>query len=296
MDQNQLIKNASYASVSISILIFIIKVFGWIESDSISLFASLVDSSLDMVSSLFNMIAVSIALAPPDENHRFGHNKVQDLAIFGQSVFFISSGAFSLFVSIKRLIKGHHIVNYDTGLFSMLICLFLGLGLLLYQTYVIRKTNSEIIKADKIHYVSDTATNISVIVSIATSKYFYAIDSIFAILISFYIIYSAIKLLRMSVKNLIDEEFSPDDKEKVLSILKNDTDILGVHDLKTRHAGDKAFIQFHIDLDPSLSLIAAHKISENIIDKIRMAFPNCEVIIHQDPLGYDEEVQYRENI
>jgi ferrous-iron efflux pump FieF len=294
--QNQLIKNASYASVITGITIFIIKFLGWIKSDSASLFASLIDSLLDVTSSFVSMIATHIALAPADDNHRFGHNKVQDLAIFAQAIFFMSSGAFTLFTSSKGLWSGNYISDYKSSIQAMLICIILALFLLLYQTYVIKKTNSEIIKVDKIHYLSDLASNVSVIISIFISRYFIFADAIFAILIAFYIIFSSIKLFRDSLKNLLDEEFSKVDREKILDILRKNAQVLGVHDLKTRKAGDKRFIQFHIDLDPTISLINAHHISEKISQELVKIFLNCEVIIHQDPIGHDEDVQYREKI
>jgi cation diffusion facilitator family transporter len=296
MKQNQLIKNASYASVATGLIIFVIKFFGWIKSDSVSLFASLIDSLLDITSSFLNMVAVHIALAPADDNHRFGHNKVQDLAIFAQAIFFISSGAFTLFVSSKRLWTHNYMTDHEVGVHTMLICTILTIFLLIYQTHVIRKTNSQIIKADKIHYLSDLASNVAVVISILVSKYFSLIDAIFGILIALYIIFSAINLFRNSLRNLLDEEFSKEDKEKILSILRLNKDILGVHDLKTRKAGDKAFIQFHIDLDPTISLISAHNISEKITQELVAIFIDCEVIIHQDPIGYDDDVQYREKI
>lgn len=296
MKQNQLIKNASYASISAGLIIFAIKCVGWSQSDSVSLFASLIDSLLDITSALISVIAIQIALSPADDNHRFGHNKVQDLGIFAQAVFFIASGGFTLFVSIKQLYKGHVIQSYEYGLVSMVLCLAIGLALMTYQSYVIKSTNSEIIKADRIHYISDCASNVAVIISIAGSKYFHRLDSIFGILISIYIITSAIEIMRKAIKNLIDEEFSKDDKEKVLQILKSNKDILGVHDLKTRHAGNKAFIQLHIDLEPSMSLVQAHFVSEKLSQELLNAFPNGEVIIHQDPLGYDEDIERRENL
>jgi cation diffusion facilitator family transporter len=296
MKQNQLVKNASYFSVITGVLILLVKALGWLKSDSVSLFASLVDSLLDVTSSLLNVIAIHIALAPADDNHRFGHDKVQDLAIFGQAIFFIASGAFTFFVSTKKLIYANYVIKHDTGVISMTICSLLVLLLLGYQSYVVRITNSQIIKSDRIHYTADLASNVSVIISIIASQYIPQIDAIFAIFISFYIIFSATKLLKHSIKNLIDEEFSKEDKEKILQTLKNNNEILGVHDLKTRRAGNKAFIQFHIDLEPSISLIKAHNISDQVCQELSLVFPNSEIIIHQDPLGYDDDVQYRENI
>ena len=162
MERDLLIKRASYASIITGVIILIIKIFGWIKSDSIALFASLVDSLLDITSSCINAIAIQIALSPPDNDHRFGHNKVQDLAIFGQSVFFISSGAFTMFISLKKIAQEHTIQNFEQGIISMALCTVLCLILVAYQSYVIKKTNSSIIKSDRVHYGADSASDVAV--------------------------------------------------------------------------------------------------------------------------------------
>lgn len=296
MSKDQLVKNASYASVVTGVIILIIKLWGALQSSSVSLLASLVDSMLDVTSSVVNMLAVHAALSPPDNKHRFGHNKIEDLAVFGQGLVFIVSGAFALFVSIRQIILGQNIKNHDAAIVSILVCTVLALILILYQSYVIRKTDSQIIKSDRLHYSSDFSSNLAVIVSLYASRYFQSIDSILGIIIAIYIMFSSVGLLRQSIRNLIDEEFSDEDKEKILQVLRNDSGILDVHDMKTRYAGNKAFIQFHIGLDPEISLVKAHDIADRIEVKLRGIFPDSEIIIHQDPLGYDQYVQYREDL
>lgn len=164
MSKDQLVKNASYASVVTGVIILIIKLWGALQSSSVSLLASLVDSMLDVTSSVVNMLAVHAALSPPDNKHRFGHNKIEDLAVFGQGLVFIVSGAFALFVSIRQIILGQNIKNHDAAIVSILVCTVLALILILYQSYVIRKTDSQIIKSDRLHYSSDFSSNLAVIV------------------------------------------------------------------------------------------------------------------------------------
>lgn len=296
MSKDQLVKNASYASVATGMLILLFKLWGAVHSSSISLMASLIDSMLDVTSSIVNMLAIHAALNPPDDKHRFGHNKIEDLAVFGQGVVFIVSGSFALYVAIKHILLGQHIQNPDTALNSILICTVLTLILILYQSYVIAKTNSHIIKSDRIHYISDLGSTLAVIISLYLSRYFHYIDYALGIIIALYIISSSTRLLKQSIKNLIDEEFSDGDKEKILEVLRNDSSILDVHDMKTRYAGNKAFIQFHISLDPEISLVKAHEIADRIEVKLREIFSESEIIIHQDPLGYDKHVQYKEDL
>jgi len=296
MSKDQLVKKASYASVITGVLILLVKLWGAVHSSSVSLLASLVDSMLDVTSSVVNMLAVHAALSPPDNKHRFGHNKIEDLVVFGQGVVFIVSGSFALYIAIRHILLGQHIQNSETALNSIIICTALTLILISYQSYVVGKTNSQLIKSDRIHYISDLGSDLAVIISLYVSRYFHYVDYIFGVIIALYIMSASVGLLRQSIKNLIDEEFSDEDREKVLEILRNDLNILDVHDMKTRYASNKAFIQFHISLDPQISLIKAHDIADGVEAKLHKIFPESEIIIHQDPLGYDKHVQYREDL
>jgi ferrous-iron efflux pump FieF len=268
-----------------------------VETSSVSIFASLVDSLLDISASVINLIAMRLALAPPDHNHRFGHDKIEDLAVFGQAIFFFASGGFILFSAIKSLYAPVEISSPDVGVHVMIISMVLTLILITYQTYVIRKTHSTLIKADKLHYVGDFLANGAVIVSLYLSSTWYFIDAVFGSLIAIYIIHSSYDLFIKAIRNLIDEEFSDEERAKILAVLANFNDvILGVHELKTRHAGRKPFIQLHIEMEPTLNLIEAHKISDKISMAIEVVFKGAEVTIHQDPFGYEQEVNYREKI
>ncbi|MGC0372039.1 MAG: hypothetical protein DGJ47_000744 [Rickettsiaceae bacterium] len=284
LKHEDLIKSASYASVTIAIIIMVIKSYGWVSTDSQSILASLIDSFLDVTSSFINVIAVRVALTPPDKNHRFGHEKFQDLAIFSQSIFFLISCFFILFSSSKSLYLQEMPENPEFGMGIMYICIFLTLILVIYQTYVYNKTKSKIIAADKLHYFSDFLSNIAVVVSLYLSSTFWYIDAVMGIFIALYIMKGSVVLFREAIRNLSDEEFEPEDREKIIKIINNSSEVRGFHDLKTRSAGNKPFIQFHLDLDGSLTLKQAHDISEKLEKKLMKKFPKSEVTIHQDPV------------
>lgn len=294
-DYSNLIKSASYLSVITAISIIFIKGYGWISTDSQSILASLVDSMLDISASLINLFAIRIALKPADDNHRFGHEKFQDIAIFSQSIFFFCSSIFILVSSTKDLISSNHVTNAELGAEVMYICLGLTTILVGYQTYVVHKTKSAIIAADKLHYFSDFMTNIFVIISLYLSDSFWYTDSVAGILISIYMIHGSYTLFKKALCNLVDEEFPQADKDKIISIVKQFEAAKGIHELKTRSAAEKSFIQFHLDMDASLSLREAHNISENIIIAISKEFPKAEIMIHQDPEGEEEKINFREN-
>lgn len=295
-NSDKLVKLASYASVATAIIIMGAKTYGWLVTESQSILASLVDSMLDISSSVINLIAVRVSLLPPDDNHRFGHEKFQDLAIFSQSIFFFASCLFTFFSSTKSLFFEPELTNHEMGATAMYLCVMLTLILVCFQTYVVKKTHSKIISADKLHYFSDLISNVAVIASIYLSQAFWYIDSLVGIAISLYIMHASYKLFREAIRNLADEEFHASDKAKILEIVGKSDHAKGLHELKTRYAAHKPFIQFHLELDGDLKLNKAHEIADSIMTSLLKEFPNAEITIHQDPVGLENNVKYREKI
>ncbi len=284
LKDDDLIKSSSYVSVTTALIILCVKMYALTSTSSQALLVSLVDSMLDMTSSIINLIAIRFALLPPDANHRFGHEKFQDLAIFSQSIFFFASCLFTLFSSSKALYMHDIPGNMEFGASIMYICMFLTLIVVLYQSYVFKKTQSKIVAADKLHYFSDFLTNIAVIASLYLSAKFWYIDGIIGILISLYIMKASFSFFRDAIRNLADEEFEDEDRNKIIAVIKNYSDVKGMHELKTRSAASKPFIQFHLEIDGEFSLNKAHTISDEITAEILKLFPNAEIIIHQDPV------------
>lgn len=294
MHYDFLISRAAYASITVAFTIICAKIVGWYMTDSATILASLTDSLLDITASVINCIVVKYSLLPPDDKHRFGHGKAEDLAVFAQSSFFGLSGVLIIIISIKKLLYPEHLVHTNIGIGVMVFSIAVTIILLLYQSYVISKTRSNIIKSDHVHYVADVWTNCATIASLYLAGKFHSkiIDPIFAILIAVYILYSAGKLVAKAFHNLMDHEFNETEKAKLRKIILGHPHIKGYHDLKTRYAGHKPFIQFHIELDKNMPLHKSHKIVEEIESQICQAFDGAEIIIHQDPEDADEHKQF----
>ena len=291
-----LVKRATFFAVIVAGVSILIKLIAWFSTNSLTILASLFDSTLDIASSLVNMMAVYYAVQPPDNEHRFGHEKAEDLAVLTQSIFFAISGIIVIFSAVNKFFHIEAISEGHTGMILIFFSIMLNFVLILYQKYVIKKTNSSVIKADNFHYVIDLITNLVTILAIALSTYFsfhYA-DPIFAIFIAIYILYGSWGLLKGAFKNLMDHELSDSEKELIKQIITSDQRIIGFHDLKTRLAGNKSFIQFHMVLDPKIILLDAHYIAVDIETKILEKMPNAEIMIHQDPDGIEEEIEYKD--
>ncbi len=284
--KDKLIKLVSYLSVITATIIIIIKLYAFIVTDSLSLLSSLVDSILDILVSIINLFAIRYALKPADQQHRFGHGKAESLAALIQAAFIAGSALFIIIEAIQRLYNPIAIATPYIGIIVMILSTILTILLIMVQSYVIRKTNSLVIKADSLHYKVDLLVNMVVILSFIISYFYnnYLIDIITASLIAIYIAKGSWKLGKNAFDHLMDKEFEEKDRQKIINIVLSNKDALGMHDLRTRHSGIKSFIQLHLELDGKLELEKAHQITEDIENAILKKFPDSEVIIHQDPV------------
>ncbi|MDA8735589.1 cation diffusion facilitator family transporter [Porticoccaceae bacterium] len=280
----KLLRLATYASISVALILIVAKLIAWGLSDSVSLLATLIDSVLDALASLINLIAVRHALTPADKEHRFGHGKAEALAGLSQSMFIAGSAGFLLLKAGRRLISPIAVESVGVSMLVMVFSIIATLLLLSFQAHVIRKTNSTAIRADALHYRTDLLVNASVILALWLSvKGWAGFDALFACAIAIYILYSAWEIITVSYDHLMDRELPDEQREEIERLVLQHKSARGLHDLRSRHSGTVTFIQLHLELDDDLSLLEAHKISDEVELCLLEAFPGSEIIIHIDP-------------
>ncbi len=289
-DVARLMRTATYAAVSVALFLVVLKFGAWIATESLSMLSTLIDSLLDVGASLINLYAVYHALQPADDEHRFGHGKAEPLAGLAQAAFISGSAVFILFEAVDRFLHPREIIRTDIGLAVMVISILLTLALVAYQRHVVKQTGSVAILADSMHYKMDILVNLGVIASLLMVSQFgwLVADPLVAIAIALYIFHGAWEVGRQSLKLLMDSELPEEDRKRIVDIALGEAGVLGLHDLRTRSSGMNLFIQFHLDMDGAITLSAAHAISEAVMYKVEKAFPNADVLIHEDPLGVEE--------
>jgi len=285
-ESERLLKLATRASVTTAVILIIAKLIAYWQTDSVSILASLVDSLMDAAASIINLLAVAYALAPPDEEHRFGHGKAESLAGMAQATFIAGSGLFLIVEAIQRLINPQPVESFGIGMGVMIFSIIATLILLTIQRHVIAKTNSTAIRADALHYKTDLLTNAAIVVALILSQVgWLGIDPLFALAIAAYILYSSWEIGAEAIHDLLDHELPEEKRQKIIDIAKSHSDVHGMHDLRTRLSGRTEFIQMHIELDDDLPLIEAHDIADQIEDEILKAIPTADVVIHLDPVS-----------
>lgn len=280
----RLLRLASTASVVVALTLIGVKAVAWLLTDSVSMLASLVDSSMDAAASLLNFFAIRYALAPADDEHRFGHGKAEAVAGLAQAAFIAGSAAFLLLHAIDRILHPAPVHDTGIGIAVMAFSILVTAALVFLQRVALRNTGSTAIRADSLHYVGDILVNASIIVALlATAAGFHAVDAWFGIAIAFYIAWSARGIAAEALDHLLDREADAGVREEILKLVRSRPGVINIHDLRTRLSGQQLFVQMHLELDRDMPLWRAHEIAEDVELAILARFPGVDVLVHEDP-------------
>jgi ferrous-iron efflux pump FieF len=192
--------------------------------------------------------------------------------------------------AISHLHSPTPVENGEVGMAVTAFALATTFALVTFQRFVIRNTNSTAISADSLHYTGDLLMNASVMVSLYLSSNMGLtwVDPFFGIGISAFLIVNAARIAVRAVSGLMDQELPENQRQEIIAIAKQHPKVKRVHELRTRNAGLQKFVQMHIVLDPKMSLLDAHRVSDDVEKAVQAVFPEADVIIHQDPDGITE--------
>jgi ferrous-iron efflux pump FieF len=289
MEDNQyarMVKWASALATATAFILLVIKSAAFMMTGAVSILASLVDSLMDIGISLVNLMAVHYALQPPDKQHKFGHGKAEHVAGLAQSAFICGTSVMLLYNGVLSAWYQDPLEATGAGIWVMIVSSALTFVLVMYQRYVVSKTNNAVIKADSIHYATDVYMNLAVLLALVLSTHGWLwADGVLTIAIAFYIFWGAWQIGHESFQALLDRELPENFQAEVMDLVCSVDGVLGAHDLRTRQSGQTKFVQVHIELDDKLNILVAHQISDDVVEKLLARWPELDVLIHQDPLS-----------
>lgn len=283
-------KKATLVSTSVAALLVLMKMTVGILSGSIAVLASAIDSFLDLTVSLFNYFALHTAEKDPDDQFHFGRGKMEPLAAVIEGVVISLSALFILYEALVKVLHPIEMVHMNDSIMVMIASFIITAFLVIFLNYVAKKTKNMVIKADALHYKTDLFSNGAVLIALVLISYTTEdlIDPILGVGIAFYMIYSAIPIIKEGVLMLLDAALEPEDIEKIQNVIMNEDVATDYHFLQTREAGSNIFISVHIVYNVSISLYDAHTVSDRIENKIKTLFQDkkTHILIHMDP--YDD--------
>jgi cation diffusion facilitator family transporter len=285
-----LTRRVTLLSVATAAVLVVAKAAVWLASDSVALLASAADSALDLLASLVTFFAVRYAAAPPDAEHRYGHGKAEAFASLVQAGLVFASAALIGQEAIRHLTHPTAVGNTGWALAVMGLSILLTGLLVMAQSRMLSQASSVAVAGDRAHYLSDFAGNLAALAGIAgvalTGSAVW--DAIAGLAVAAVLLWAAVQVFRDASGQLMDHELPQDERLKILELAKDDPRVLGVHQLRTRASGPYVHIQMHMDVDPDLSLMAAHELVVAAEGRVLQAFPAADIIIHPDPRGRAE--------
>ncbi|WP_334161479.1 cation diffusion facilitator family transporter [Phenylobacterium sp.] len=285
-----LTRRVTLLSVATAAVLVTLKAGVWLVSGSTALLASAADSGLDLVASLVTFFAVRYAVAPPDAEHRFGHGKAEAFASLVQAGLVFASAALIAREAVGDLLDPHPLRAEGWAVAVMIVSTALTGLLIMAQTRVLRRTSSVAVSGDRAHYASDLASNVIALIGIAASAWLgvNGMDAAAAIVIAALLLWGAVGVFREAASQLMDRELPDEQRARIVELMTQDGRLTDVHQLRTRASGPYVHIQMHVDLDPQLSLEAAHEVIVAAEKRLLTAFPQADIIIHADPRGRAE--------
>ena len=269
-----------------SIGLIALKLTFGIITNSVSILASAVDSFLDLSASSVNYFSIRKSVKPADAEHRFGHGKAEGLAGLFQCFIIGVSSLYLIYLSLERIFDGGELSSLDIGIAVIGFSIVASLLLARYIQRVAKDTDSIALKADSLHFRVDVYANIGIVLGLIVIKATGAelIDPIISIALAGLILWTAKDIVVQSIDILMDREL-PEQTVKDIEevIFKYRPSVRSYHKMRTRNAGSKKFIEFHLVLDHTLSFVRSHEIAEEIIMEIEARIPDSELTVHVDP-------------
>lgn len=280
-------ERAARLSLLVALWVLGLKALAYLLTGSVALLSDALESTVNVAAALLALFAIRFAQRPPDETHPFGHSKAEYFSAVLEGVLVVLAAFLIAKESIPRLLHPRPLGDLGPGLLVSLLASLIN-GLLAWHLLRQgRHLRSPALTADGYHVLSDVLTSVGVLagVSLAWATGLWVLDPLLALLVAGNILLMGFRLVRQSVGGLMDEGLSP---AEVSRIRKTIAEALGgraleVHDLKTRKAGNRAFLEFHLVVPGSMTVEEAHRLCDELERALEESFPGLAVTIHVEP-------------
>ena len=282
---------ATWLSIFLNILLFVIKYWAGMLSHSVALIADAWHTLSDSISSLAVLLGLKVSNKPPDKRHPFGHGRAELIASLFVGVMLIVIGLNFLSESIVRL-QNRTTFNYgQVAIWVTVISVVVKEGMAQYTLIIGRSIRSNSLLADGWHHRSDAISSVVILVGILIGKTWWWADGVLGILVSMMIFYTTYGILKDTMSVMLGENIDPEMRQGIVSLGNhvNGNLFLDPHQFKIHHYGNHSELIFHISLPGNFSLQEAHEIATHYESRVRQSF-NIEVTIHVDALPEAREM------
>ncbi len=280
------VRAAALSIVSNSTLI-LLKVIAGTVTGSIAILTEAVHSSIDLIASVVAFVSVRKADEPADESHRYGHEKIENLAAAIEGMLILVGSSVIAFEAIRRLIRGGHITTIPLGIAVIAVSLVANIAVSTVIARNARATQSAALEGDAAHLRTDAMTSVGVLIALVLVKVTGAqwIDPVVALLVAAAIVVTGVRLLTRSSRVLVDEALPVDEVAAIRDTIATFSarGVVGYHELRTRRAGARRYVDLHIQFRSGTSLEDAHRTAHELQEQIEARLTGADVLIHLEP-------------
>lgn len=281
-------------AVMVSVTLAILKTWAYIETDSTAVLSSLLDSAGDVLVSLMTWASLMYAVRPADDDHRYGHGKMEGLSALAQALLLGLGGTFLAYEGFQRLITPAPVTTPLLGIGVLSFSILASYLLVRVQTKTIEQYKSLAIEADRGHYTGDIVTNagaliVLILVPLTGLQW---LDPLFAVIMAGVMMRLTYTIGTSAVDMLLDREVDADTKHRFAHLILEDRRILRLHDLRVIRHGMRMIVTYDIELEGTITLNMAHDIAVESENRILAEFPNADIMIHMDPEGVEHHTRH----
>ena len=280
-------------SVASNSLLVIFKLIVGAVIGSVSIISEAIHSGMDLLAAIIAMISVRKSHLPADDGHPFGHGKVESISGLVEAILIFIAAFWIIFEALKKLTSTQELEQPGWGVAVMFVSAAANMFVSHRLFAVGKEADSIALQADAWHLRTDVYTSAGVMVSLAIiwiSHYFFTdprihwLDPVAAIFVAVFILKAAYDLTTQALGDLMDVKLPSDEEEWIRSVIASrNPEIHGYHQLRTRKAGNFRFIEFHIKVDPQMTVSDAHGITRDLKYAIMARYPASTVTIHMEP-------------
>jgi cation diffusion facilitator family transporter len=267
--------------------LILLKVIAGSVTGSVAILTEAVHSSIDLVASIVAFVSVRKAGEPADDSHRYGHEKIENLAAAIEGILILVGSAAISFEAIRRL-AGHgrvRTLGFGIGVVAFSILVNVVVSSVIARNA--RRTESAALEADAAHLRTDALTSIAVLVGLALVKVTGAqwLDPAVALGVAAAIVVTGVRLLTRSSRVLVDEALPGDEVDAIRRAVEafGPRGVVGYHELRTRRAGSRRYVDLHLQFEAGTSLENAHRVAHELQDLIASSLKRADVLIHLEP-------------
>jgi len=281
---------AARLSVISNALLVVLKLVVGLFTGSISVLSEAAHSAVDLVASGIAFFSVRAAELPEDEEHPYGHGKIENLSAVIEALLIFGAAGYILYEAYHRLHQAHRVERLELAGLVMGVSAVANWLISRHLERVARATDSPALLADAHHLRVDVYTSAGVLAALVLIRLtgLALLDPAIAVVVACLIVKVAWDLTREASGGLLDQALPADERERLKTVLDAEPGVLGYHRVRARKSGGQRHIDLHLLVDPGLSLQQGHALAEKVEDDIRAAFKGAWVVTHVEPATEEE--------